>query len=86
MGRNNSHWGDPPLNGNTTYPHEVGHVLGQFDEYTTGGTDPNGVQPANGPANLMNNGNLTLFNRHYRRVLVFLNNNAAGDPYEIIPP
>jgi hypothetical protein len=88
MGRNNSHWGDPPRNETSTYAHEVGHVLGQFDEYSTGGTDPSGVQPANAPdANLMSTtGNTTLLNRHYRRVLAFLNANASGDPYEIIPP
>lgn len=88
MGRNGSHWGDPPINVTSTYPHETGHVLGQFDEYPTGGTDPSGVQPANSPVpNLMaTSGNTTLLNRHYRFALAFLNNHAAGDPYEIIPP
>lgn len=90
MGRNNSHWGDPPLSPGASYPHECGHVLGQFDEYPEGGTDPSGVQPAPPPAseqNLMSTpGNTTLLNRHYRRVLAFLNAHASGDRYEIIPP
>jgi hypothetical protein len=88
MGRAGSHWGDPPIGETSTYAHETGHVLGQFDEYSTGGTDPSGVQPANSPTpNLMaTSGNTTLLNRHYRWVLAFLNSNASGDAYEIIPP
>jgi hypothetical protein len=81
-------WGDPPLNETSTYAHETGHVLGQADEYSTGATDPTGVQPANAPSpNLMSTtGNTTVLTRHYRHVLKFLNDNASGDPYETIPP
>jgi hypothetical protein len=88
MNGDGGEWGDPPRNAVTTYAHEAGHVLGQADEYPTGATDPTGVQPANAPdANLMATpGDTTLFNRHYRWALKFLNDNAAGDSYEIIPP
>ena len=88
MNGDGGEWGDPPISEVSTYAHETGHVLGQHDEYSTGATDPTGVQPANAPtANLMSTtGNTTLLNRHYRRVLKFLNDNAAGDPYEIVPP
>jgi hypothetical protein len=81
-------WTDPALNATTSYAHEAGHALGQFDEYTGGAVDPSGVQPANSAAdNLMKtSGNTTLFTRHYRWALEFLNANAAGDPYETIPP
>jgi hypothetical protein len=88
MNGDGGEWGDPPINAVTTYAHETGHVLGQHDEYSTGATDPSGVQPANSPVpNLMSTtGNTTLLNRHYRHALAFLNDNAAGDAYEIIPP
>lgn len=85
-------WGDPPRNADSTYAHEVGQVLGHFDEYTppVGGNDPTGgqpVTPAAGDNNLMStSGNTRLLNRHYRRVLAFLNGKAGGDTYEIIPP
>jgi hypothetical protein len=85
-------WGDPPRNADSTYAHEIGHILGQFDEYSppVGGNDPTGVQPVSPPTgqeNLMStSGNTTLFNRHYRWALRYLNDNASGDAYEIIPP
>jgi len=83
-------WGDPPLSPATTYAHETGHVLGQADEYSTGATDPTGVQPAPPPAgeeNLMSTpGNTRLLIRHYRWALKYLNDHAAGDPYETIQP
>jgi hypothetical protein len=89
-GRSGSYWNDPSANPPTQYAHEVGHMLGNFDEYSGGATDPNGVQPAVAPAaelNLMSTGmNSTLLNRHYRWVLAYLNAQAAGDTYEIIPP
>jgi hypothetical protein len=83
-------WSDPPR-WTYTYAHEVGHLLGQADEYPAGATDPTGVQPAPPPAaegkNLMSEPSTTkLLNRHYRWVLKFLNDHAAGDPYEIVPP
>lgn len=86
--RNDCVWADPPIAVTTSYAHEVGHMLGQFDEYTGGANDPTGVEPANAPiANLMKTaGDTTLFNRHFRWVLAFLNSNSNGDPYEIIPP
>lgn len=83
-------WADPPIAVTTTYAHEVGHMLGQFDEYAGGGNDGDTppVQPVNPPVvNLMSSANITvLLNRHYRWALAFLNSNAGGDPYEIIPP
>lgn len=30
--------------------------------------------------------NTTLLNRHYRWVVQYLNNNAGGDNYAVIPP
>jgi hypothetical protein len=81
-------WTTPNFAPTSAYPHEVGHMLGQFDEYTGGADDPSGVQPTN-PAedNLMKtSGNLVLFNRHYRWVLEYLNKHTNGDQYEIIPP
>ena len=86
--RTGSFWADPPIAVTTTYPHEVGHMLGNFDEYAGGAHDPSGVQPAS-PAttNLMSTaGNTVLLNMHYRWVLEFLNANTGGDVYEIIPP
>jgi hypothetical protein len=83
-----SFWADPPLAPTTSYPHEVGHMLGNFDEYTGGANDPAGTQPANASTdNLMKTaGNTDLFTRHYRWVLEYLNANSGGDTYEIIPP
>lgn len=97
MGRNTGDWGDPAKSPTTTYPHETGHVLGQYDEYPNGAIDPNfsaanpDTQPpdavAAGSPNLMSTpGNQTLLNRHYRYVKKFLNDKAGGDPYKIIPP
>lgn len=70
------------------YAHEIGHVLGQFDEYSVGAHDPTGTQPQVSPvANLMATRlNTTLLNRHFRWVLAFLNSKTAGDQYVIIPP
>jgi hypothetical protein len=81
-------WADPPIDATTSYPHEVGHALGQFDEYTGGGLDPSGVQPTNPAAdNLMKTaGDSTLFTRHYRWALEFLNAKSGGDGYETVPP
>jgi hypothetical protein len=82
-------WADPPIAVTTSYAHEVGHKLGQFDEYTGGGTDPSGVQPTNPAANdlMKTAGDTTLLPVHYRWALEFLNQNS-GDTYvyEIIPP
>jgi hypothetical protein len=92
LGRRGGYWYEPPLDEETVYAHEIGHMLGQFDEYASGGTDPSGVQPAHpipppSPTpNLMDTGGETeLFNRHYRRVLEYLNTKTSGDEYEIIP-
>jgi hypothetical protein len=91
---NDSEWGYPPRAPDTTYAHETGHLLGHYDEYVTACPDPAAAgtlyrQPAPVPAaehNLMSHaGNTTLYNRHYRRMLEFLNTNAGGDPYDIIP-
>ena len=81
-------WYEPPLDEASVYSHECGHVMGQYDEYPAGANDPTGVQPANSPVpNIMATRlNTTPLNRHYRFALQFLNDNAAGDPYEIIPP
>lgn len=86
--RTGSFWADPPIAPTTTYPHEVGHMLGNFDEYTGGANDPAGVQPAVAATdNLMKTaGNTVLFNMHFRWVLEYLNANSGGDAYEIIPP
>jgi hypothetical protein len=90
MDGNGGEWGDPPINATSTYAHETGHVLGQYDEYATGAIDPGAppVQPANATtSNLMStSGNTTLLNRHYRYALAYLNSNAGGDTYEVIPP
>lgn len=81
-------WADPPIAVTTSYAHEVGHALGQFDEYTGGATDPSGAQPVNPPAaNLMKTaGDTSLFARHYRWPLEFLNASTGGDTYETVPP
>jgi hypothetical protein len=86
--RTGSFWADPPRAATTTYPHEAGHMLGNFDEYAGGAHDPSGIQPAVAPTdNLMKTaGNTVILNRHYRWVLEYLNANSGGDPYEIIPP
>jgi hypothetical protein len=90
MNGDGGEWGDPPRNAASTYAHETGHVLGQHDEYPTGAFDPTvpPAQPTNPPnPNLMSTtGNTTLFNRHYRYALAYLNANASGDTYETIPP
>ena len=89
-----SEWGYPAKAQLSTYAHEAGHMLGQYDEYVTSCNDPSAAgtlyrQPAPPPAaenNLMStSGNTTLLNRHYRRILQFLNDNAGGDAYDIIP-
>lgn len=89
-----SEWSYPAKAPTTTYAHEAGHMLGHYDEYATSCNDPAPAgtqyrQPATAPAgelNLMStSGNTTLLNRHFRHILKFLNDKAAGDPYEIIP-
>jgi len=89
-----SAWAYPGVDPTSVYAHETGHMLGQYDEYVTSCNDPSPAgtlyrQPAPPPAaelNLMSTGsNLRLLNRHYRHVLKFLNDKAAGDVYEIIP-
>lgn len=86
---NDSEWAFPPAAPASTYAHEAGHMIGQYDEYVTSCNDPSGTQPAPPPAgqaNLMSHsGNTTLLNRHYRRLKDFLNENSGGDPYDIIP-
>jgi len=79
-------WADPALHP-LSYAHEVGHLLGQHDEYSSGAFDPTGVQPhsAAGEANLMGDASAPLLNRHFRYVLKFLNDKAGGDTYETIP-
>lgn len=86
MNGDSGHWGDPPLSA-MSYPHEIGHMLGQADEYSSGATDPTGVQPnsAAGEPTLMGNKTPPLLNRHFRFVLAFLNAKAGGDTYETIP-
>lgn len=97
MGRTEGDWGDPAKSPLTTYPHETGHVLGQYDEYPDGGIDPTysaanpDTQPPNatalGQSNLMSTpNNQKLFNRHYRFVRKFLNSKVGADKYKIIPP
>jgi hypothetical protein len=80
-------WADPPQDANE-YAHEVGHILGQFDEYTPNGVnDPSGVQPAPPPAgeeNLMAATGARLLVRHYRWALRFLNSNGGGDVYKTV--
>jgi len=89
MGFGGADWADPPFDPGSAYPHETGHVLGQYDEYPTGATDPSGVEPADATAtdpNLMSTGgNTTLLPRHYRQALAYLNS-KAGDTYETITP
>lgn len=97
MGHTSGDWGDPAKSPSTTYPHEVGHVLGQYDEYPDGGIDPTysaskpDTQPpdasAIGDPNLMSTpNNQVLKNRHFRWVRGFVNEKTGGDPYKIIPP
>ena len=83
-----SFWVDPAGNPATDYAHEVGHMLGQFDEYSGGANDPTGTQPAVATTqNLMSTGNVsTLLNVHFRWVLEFLNANTNSDVYQIVPP
>lgn len=88
-----SRWAYPPK-AVTTYSHEVGHMLGQYDEYVTRCNDPSAAgtlcrQPAPAPAgqhNLMSHsGNSTLLSRHYRRILSFINSKSGNDTYDILP-
>ncbi len=82
-------WSSSPAS-STEYAHEVGHILGQYDEYTGTGAvnDPTGAQPApppSGEENLMSIvNNSRLFVRHYRWALRFLNANDGGDAYKTI--
>lgn len=74
-------WADPPVS-SSEYAHEVGHILGQFDEYVGGVKDPSGLQPQPAPeVNLMAGTGPALLVRHYRWALRFLNSNTGGDPY-----
>ncbi len=89
-------WTDPPRPADLSpYAHEVGHLLGQYDEYSTGAYDPTynaahpdllNTQPPSAGGNLMGDLSLTLLNRHYRYARDFLNANSGGDNYKIIPP
>ena len=82
-------WADPPNAVTTSYAHEVGHKLGQFDEYTGGATDPSGGQPTNPAGNdlMKTPGDTTLLPVHYRWALEFLNKNSGeAYVYEVIPP
>ena len=82
-------WADPPIAVTTSYAHEVGHKLGQFDEYTGGATDPSGGQPTNPAADdlMKTAGSTTLLPLHYRWALEFLNKNSGETYlYEVIPP
>lgn len=87
MGWGGADWADPPFDPASAYPHETGHVMGQYDEYPTGATDQSGVEPADATStdpNLMSTGgNTTLKPRHYRQALAYLNS-KAGDTYETI--
>jgi hypothetical protein len=87
---NDSRWVFPPRNADSTYAHETGHLTGQYDEYEDGWNDPTLIQPTTprtGEENLMStSGNTTLLDRHYRWAKKFLNDNASGDPYDIIGP
>jgi hypothetical protein len=80
-------WADPPQD-TKEYAHEVGHLLGQFDEYSPAGVhDPTGVQPNPPPAgeeNLMSGASTNLFARHYRWALRFLNSNTGSDAYKTV--
>ena len=81
-------WADPPIDATTSYAHEVGHKLGNFDEYTGGANDPSGEQPTNPAANnlMKTPGNTTLLPVHYRWALNFLNTYSEETyVYEIIP-
>jgi hypothetical protein len=97
MGHTEADFGDPAKSPLSTYPHETGHALGQYDEYPDGGIDPNysaanpDTQPpdavALGQPNLMSSmNNQIMMNRFYRWVRDFLNANSGGDQYKIIPP
>jgi hypothetical protein len=87
MGWGGADWADPPFDPGSAYPHETGHVLGQYDEYPTGATDLSGVEPADATTtdpNLMSTGgNTTLKPRHFRQALAYLNS-KSGDPYATI--
>lgn len=89
MGRKGSEWYVTPIDPDAVYAHEVGHVLGQYDERAEGSTDPTGEQPpSSGEPNIMAYGNFVaagagrLLPRHYRWALKFLNDHADGDKYE----
>lgn len=85
-------WYYPPAAA-SIFPHEIGHILGCFDEYFGGGNDPQGYQPypttANQiipPANqtlMSTHGVTTMLPRFYRYFLWFLNQHSGGDSYVI---
>lgn len=91
---NDSEWAYPPVAPTSCYPHEFGHMIGQFDEYVSSCSDPAAAgtqyrQPQPPPAaelNLMStSGNIRLLNRHYRHMLAYLNQSSGGDTYKLIP-
>src|SRR5579872_76351 len=91
-GRNGVITRDAMLMGSVTYAHEIGHILGNFDEYPGGSNDSQGYQPVDSTTpvsnqNLMSNfGITTMPARFYRYFLWFLNQHADSDPYVIVDP
>lgn len=85
-------WYYPPAAA-SIFPHEIGHILGCFDEYFGGGNDPQGYQPYPAtaqtpipPANqtlMSTHGVTTMHPRFYRYFLWFLNQHTNGDRYVI---
>ncbi len=64
------------------WAHEVGHYLGNYDEYPGGGVNPNGSL-TNVPDSLMGTG-LTLYDRHYNFIADWAAVYAVPEPSSLI--
>lgn len=63
--------------------HEFGHMLGLWDEYLGGWTDPSGKFPANDPTSVMGQTMMTPYARHYEDFRSWLAGKDASETFTI---